>query len=103
MEAKIADAEKTQGESEIRDALLAKAEYLTKIGDKAAAVEATAKTLEKTVGIGNRMDMVFNAIRIGLFFMDHSLVKTNLAKARQMIEQGGDWDRRNRLKVRLKD
>ncbi len=37
---KIADAEKNQGESELRDALLAKAEYLTKIGMKEEAIEA---------------------------------------------------------------
>ncbi len=37
---KIKDAEKNQGESELRDALLAKAEYLTKIGEKDEAVES---------------------------------------------------------------
>ena len=45
------------------------------------------------------MDLVFLNIRVGLFFMDHEIIKTNIAKAHQMLEQGGDWDRRNRLKV----
>ena len=36
---KIKDAEKNQGESELRDALLAKSEYLTKIGEKEEAIE----------------------------------------------------------------
>ena len=27
--------------------------------------------MEKTVGLGNRMDLVFHNIRLGLFFMDH--------------------------------
>ena len=39
-DAKIADAEKNEGESELRDALLTKAEYLTKIGMKDEAIEA---------------------------------------------------------------
>ena len=39
-ESKIANAEKNEGESELRDALLSKAEYLTKIGMKEEAVEA---------------------------------------------------------------
>jgi len=47
----IKDAETNLGESEIREALLAKAEYLTKIGDKDAAIEAVRKTMEKTVGL----------------------------------------------------
>merc|ERR1712141_890656 len=51
---KIADAETNLGESEHREALLAKAEYLTKIGDKDNAVEAIRKTMEKTVGLGNK-------------------------------------------------
>ena len=79
--------------------MLAKAEYLTVIGEKKLAEECTAATLEKTVGVGNRMDMIFNNIRIGLFFMDHKLIKENIEKAQVMLEQGGDWDRRNRLKV----
>ena len=45
------------------------------------------------------MDLVFLNIRVGLFFMDHEIIKANIAKAHQMLEQGGDWDRRNRLKV----
>lgn len=99
LEEKIADAEANLGESEHREALLAKAEYLTKIGDKDAAVEAIRKTMEKTVGLGNRMDLLFHNIRIGLFYMDHSLIKANLEKASSLMEEGGDWDRRNRLKV----
>lgn len=37
--------------------------------------------------------------RIGFFFGDHKLTTENLAKAETLIESGGDWDRRNRLKV----
>ena len=99
LEEEIKDAEENLGESELREALLAKAEYLTKIGDKEAAIEAVRKTMEKTVGLGNRMDLVFHNIRVGLFYMDHELIKANLDKANQLLEEGGDWDRRNRLKV----
>jgi len=98
-DATISDAEENFGESELRDALLKKAEFLAQIGEKDAAVEAVRKTNEKTVGLGNRMDLVFLNIRIGLFFTDHEIIKTNIAKAHQMLEEGGDWDRRNRLKV----
>jgi len=99
LEAKIKDAEENLGESEHREALLKKAEHLTRIGDKKGAIEAIRITTTKTVGLGNRMDLVFLNIRIGLFFMDHELIKANIDKARTMLEEGGDWDRRNRLKV----
>ena len=84
---------------QVREALLKKAEYLDQIGDKEACIEAVRQTTEKTVGLGNRMDLVFLNIRVGLFFTDHSIIKANIAKAHQMLEEGGDWDRRNRLKV----
>jgi 26S proteasome regulatory subunit N7 len=99
LEEKIKDAEENLGESEHREALLKKSEHLARIGDKDAAVEAVRMTNTKTVGLGNRMDLVFLNIRIGLFFMDHEIIKANIDKARTMLDEGGDWDRRNRLKV----
>lgn len=98
MTKQIEDAEKNLGESEVRQAWLAKSEYLCKIGDKDNAVAAFRQTFEKTVGVGYRIDLVFNLIRIGLFFMDHELVMTNIEKAKELMEKGGDWDRKNRLR-----
>lgn len=87
LDAAITDAEENFGDSELRDALLKKSEFLAQIGDKDA--DAVRKTAEKTVGLGNRMDLVFLIIRIGLFFTDHNIIKTNIANAHQMLEEGG--------------
>lgn len=38
-------------------------------------------------------------IRIGIFFGDKVLVKKNIDRAKALVESGGDWDRRNRLKA----
>ncbi|XP_041348370.1 26S proteasome non-ATPase regulatory subunit 6-like [Gigantopelta aegis] len=95
----IEDAEKNLGETEIRDFMLEKAEYLSKIGDKEGALSQFRKTYDKTVALGYRLDIVFHLIRLGLFYMDHDLIKKNLEKAQSLIDEGGDWDRRNRLKV----
>ena len=95
----IEDAEKNLGEMEVREFNLKKAEYLCKIGDKDAAVSAFRKTYEKTVSLGQRLDIIFHLIRIGLFYVDHDLITRNIDKAKTLIEEGGDWDRRNRLKV----
>lgn len=93
------EAVKSLGETEVRESLLKKAEYLCKIGDKEAAVPAFEKAYEKTVSFGQRLDIQFNLIRLGLFYMDHSLISKSLDKAKKLIDEGGDWDRRNRLKV----
>ena len=95
----IEDAEKTAGEMEVREANLAKAEYYSLIGDKEKALTALRQTYEKTVSLGHRLDIIFHQIRIGLFYMDHSLIARNIDKAKDLIEEGGDWDRRNRLRV----
>ena len=34
-----------------------------------------------------------------LFYGDNDLITRNITKAKALIEQGGDWDRKNRLKV----
>jgi 26S proteasome regulatory subunit N7 len=96
--AEIKDAEESLGESEVRQAWLRKSEYLCQIGDKDAAVSAFRSTYEKTVGMGYRIDLVFNLIRLGLFFLDHKLISANIAKAKDLMEQGGDWERKNRLR-----
>uniref|UniRef100_A0A669EXT6 26S proteasome non-ATPase regulatory subunit 6 n=2 Tax=Oreochromis TaxID=8139 RepID=A0A669EXT6_ORENI len=95
----LEDAEKNLGESEIRDVMMAKAEYLIRIGDKEGALTAFRKTYDKTVALGHRLDIVFYLLRIGLFYMDSDLITRNSEKAKSLIEEGGDWDRRNRLKV----
>merc|ERR1712142_461329 len=99
LEEKIEDAEKNQGETEIRDAMLAKAEHLCRVGEKDEALTAFRLTYEKSVSLGMKLDLIFHQIRIGLFYMDHDLITRNLEKAQELIESGGDWDRKNRLKV----
>ncbi|KAG6837135.1 hypothetical protein H0H93_014040 [Arthromyces matolae] len=99
LDARLQEATQTEGESEISDALKAKADYLTRIGDKDAAVAAQNLALEKTPGLGSRIDIVLTLARIGFFFGDNDLISSSLAKAETLIDEGGDWDRRNRLKV----
>jgi 26S proteasome regulatory subunit N7 len=112
----LKEAEETEGESDIADALRAKASYLTRIGEKVRAsfflplpicntilqekaIEAQQTALEKTAGLGSRIDIVLTLVRIGVFFANNQLISTNLTKADELVEKGGDWDRRNRLKV----
>ncbi|KAG2135191.1 26S proteasome subunit RPN7-domain-containing protein [Suillus bovinus] len=99
LDERLAEAEKQEGESEISDALKARANHLTRIGDKEGAVAAQKLALEKTPGLGSRIDIVLTLIRLGFFFGDNGLITENLPKAERFIEEGGDWDRRNRLKV----
>jgi 26S proteasome regulatory subunit N7 len=96
---KIADAKENFGESEVRQTNLALADHYAQILDKENAVSAYRTTMEKTVGLGEKLDIAFTLIRIGFFWKDNSLVLSNIEKAKDMLLTGGDWDRKNRLKV----
>jgi 26S proteasome regulatory subunit N7 len=99
LDEKIKDAEENLGESEIREALLARADFYNRIGDKEKAVNAYRQTFDKTVALGQKIDVVLTLIRVGLFWKDADLTTRNIEKAKTLVEEGGDWDRRNRLKT----
>lgn len=99
LDAKIEDNEKAFGDSEIRESYLAKAQYLCLIGDREQALTWLRKTYDKTVTLGHRLDLIFYQLRLGLFYMDQDLIERNLDKAKTLVDEGGDWDRRNRMKV----
>lgn len=95
----LGEAADIDGESETKDVYQKRADYFCQIGDKSEAEQALRVAQEKAVGSGNRLDIVLQLIRLGFFFSDTEILKRNLEKAKAMVEQGGDWDRRNRLKV----
>ncbi|ORX34753.1 26S proteasome subunit RPN7-domain-containing protein [Kockovaella imperatae] len=99
LDQKLKEAEENQGDSEISEFLRSRAMYLCRIGDKERAIPALEKALEKTAGLGARIDLVLAMIRMGLFYSDSDLVTANITRATDLIDSGGDWDRRNRLKV----
>uniref|UniRef100_A0A7S3F1D2 PCI domain-containing protein n=1 Tax=Haptolina ericina TaxID=156174 RepID=A0A7S3F1D2_9EUKA len=97
--AKLADAETNEGETEVREALLARTDFLVRIGENAKAVAAHDETYKKTVAMGLRLDLLLSKVRVGLFFEDMKLALETIEKAKKLLEEGGDWERRNRLKV----
>ncbi|XAR49103.1 hypothetical protein NMG60_11032172 [Bertholletia excelsa] len=99
LDEKIADAEENLGESEVREAHLAKSLFFIQIGDKEKALEQLKVTESKTVAVGQKMDLVFYTLQIGFFHMDFDLISKSIDKAKNLFEEGGDWERKNRLKV----
>eukprot|EP00056_Hartaetosiga_gracilis_P016411 m.4943 g.4943 ORF g.4943 m.4943 type:complete len:384 (-) comp4063_c0_seq1:113-1264(-) len=95
----IQDAEENEGEIEICDAVRAHAEHFCRIGDKEKALEHLRTLFEKSVSVGSRLDVIFTVLRIGFFFNDSDVIKQNIEKADALMDEGGDWERRNRLKV----
>ncbi|ONK77699.1 uncharacterized protein A4U43_C02F9600 [Asparagus officinalis] len=99
LDEKIADAEENLGESEVREAHLAKSLFFIRIGDKEKALEQLKVTEGKTVAVGQKMDLVFYTLQVGFFYLDFDLISKCIDKAKKLFEEGGDWERKNRLKV----
>ncbi|KAI9594737.1 26S proteasome subunit RPN7-domain-containing protein [Syncephalis fuscata] len=99
LDVKLEDAEQNLGETDISDALIAKAQYLAQIGEKDKAINAYRVAFDKTAPLGHRLDILFAQIRIGIFHQDPEVTSRYIEQAKLLIEEGGDWDRRNRLKA----
>ncbi|KAG6686322.1 hypothetical protein I3842_11G011400, partial [Carya illinoinensis] len=99
LDEKIADAEENLGESEVREAHLAKSLFFIRIGDMDKALEQFRVTENKMVAVGQKMDLVFYMLQLGFFYMDFDLISKSIDKAKILFEAGGDWERKNRLKV----
>ncbi|KAI9714141.1 MAG: hypothetical protein M1812_006469 [Candelaria pacifica] len=93
------EAEEKAGETEILAAKGKRAEFWARVGDKDKAISTYEAVFEKTGVLGTRIDIVLAIIRIGMFFGDKLLVKKSVDRAKTLVESGGDWDRRNRLKA----
>lgn len=80
--------------------MFAKARYLAKIGSWTAALSAYDEIIAKEkTSTGKKIDATMEKAKIALFNMDTALLKDLVAEAKKLNEIGGDWDRRNRLKV----
>ncbi|KAI8931712.1 hypothetical protein NX059_011357 [Plenodomus lindquistii] len=93
------EASEKAGETEVQAARGKRAELYNRIGDKDKAIASYEAIFEKTGILGTKIDLVLAIIRVALFFGDRILAKKTIDRASALVESGGDWDRRNRLKA----
>ncbi|GAA6020938.1 hypothetical protein JCM10207_003194 [Rhodosporidiobolus poonsookiae] len=93
------DAKANLGESEIAEVLRERAAYLARIGEKDTAIAAYNTAFDASAGKGTKIDLVLSIIRVGFFHGDFEVVTSGIERAQKLVDEGGDWDRRNRLKV----
>ncbi|KAI9652241.1 MAG: hypothetical protein M1829_001807 [Trizodia sp. TS-e1964] len=93
------EAAEKAGETEVQAARGKRAEFWARVGDKEKAIASYESIFEKTGVLGSKIDLVLAIIRIGIFYSDKLLVKKHIDRAKALVETGGDWDRRNRLKA----
>ena len=55
--------------------------------------------LKRTIEIGKKMDIAFKLIAIYLKLGNNIKIKENIDECYKLLEKGGDWERKNKLKV----
>ena len=100
IEIKLSDSLERSGDMEILDVLLEKAKHFCGTGafHLANAVYDEIIAREKTT-TARKIDAWMSKARIALFDLDMVSMKACITESKRLIEIGGDWDRRNRLKV----
>lgn len=63
------------------------------------AFKAYADINAKVLSTGQKADMAMARARLALQHADWTVAKEQITQAKELNERGGDWDRRNRLKV----
>lgn len=99
IEDKLKDAEENLGDVEIRDAILEKAQLYEKNGKTEKAVEFFKEALKKTIGIGKKLDVQYMIMSIYTKEKNLSKIEETIQACKKLLEDGGDWERKNRLKV----
>ncbi|KAG5518415.1 hypothetical protein PMAC_002808 [Pneumocystis sp. 'macacae'] len=95
----IKEVQEMDGDQKIADILRRKAEFFARICDKDRALESYQEAYDNNTAIGFQIDILFGIMRIALFFSDIPLFICNMDKAKNLVDNGADWDRKNRLKT----
>eukprot|EP00571_Detonula_confervacea_P016682 CAMPEP_0172309772 /NCGR_PEP_ID=MMETSP1058-20130122/10618_1 /TAXON_ID=83371 /ORGANISM="Detonula confervacea, Strain CCMP 353" /LENGTH=471 /DNA_ID=CAMNT_0013022455 /DNA_START=166 /DNA_END=1581 /DNA_ORIENTATION=+ len=96
----VTQAKEEAGDMEVLHAYMDIARYSAKSSTKESAVEAYAAVLAlPKLSVGKKLDAHLELARVCSFWNDYKKMKETLDGAQKAIANGGDWDRRNRLKV----
>lgn len=100
LEKKVVDARDNAGDMEVLVARFEVARFSAKSMSKEAALEAYDKLLAlPKLSTGKTIDATMESARVASFHGDSRKSEEFVEKAGMLSKDGGDWDRRNRLKV----
>jgi len=100
LEKKVDEAKENAGDMEVLDARFEVARFAAKSLSKDEALESYGKVLAlPKLSSGKTIDATMESARVSIFHGDTKKSAELIAKASKLAQDGGDWDRRNRLKV----
>jgi len=99
-DAKIEEIKEREGDVEIRDAILDKAEWIKdEARDFPLAERIFREAYELSGGASRKMEILFEILLMNLEKYDLEALKKDIATCKQLVEDGADWDKKNKLKI----
>ena len=97
---KIADAKEREGDVEVRDATLDKAEFLKdEAKDYPQAERIFREAYAMSGGASRKMEILFEILLMNFEKYDLDALKKDVTTCKQLVEDGADWDKKNKLKI----
>ena len=99
-EDKIKDCRENQGEIEVRDAMLDKAEFLRyETSNFEDAEKVFREAYSMTGGASRKMEILFEILLMNFEKEDHASIQKDIQQCHKLVEDGADWDKKNKLKI----
>mmetsp|Transcript_9242 Transcript_9242/g.10549 ORF Transcript_9242/g.10549 Transcript_9242/m.10549 type:complete len:319 (+) Transcript_9242:380-1336(+) len=99
-EEKVKEAKENAGDMEVLDARLEAARFAAKSLSKEVALDMYEKVLDlPKLSTGKKIDALMECARVASFHNDLKKNTELIERASKLAQDGGDWDRRNRIKV----
>lgn len=99
LQSALVDARENQSEEDVRLAQQNLAIFFLRIGDKPNANKFLTELFNVTIALGQKIDVVFCQIRLSFFASQLDEIPELLDSAKKLVQEGGDWERKNRLQV----
>jgi 26S proteasome regulatory subunit N7 len=97
---KVKDARENQGEIEVRDAILDKAEFLRYEALKFKDAEKIFReAYNMTGGASKKMEILFECLLMNFETQTINLIKKDIETCLKLVDDGADWDKKNKLKI----
>lgn len=99
LDEKIAQPQDTIEEVDPTHYIFEKAKLYKENKMKDEALENFKSVIEKTQSFNLKMDSYFEILHLGILYKDLNLLSEFRDKCSKVLQEGGDWEKRNRLKV----
>jgi len=100
LDKKIEEAKESEGDVDVRDYTILKGEFLKNCAkDYPEAEKILREAYAITGGASKKMEILFQVLLMNIEKLDLDAIKPDIATCKQLVEDGADWEKKNKLKI----